>query len=61
MISIVVIASLMVGVVAGLWIKPARLKFCSTCGMSLGCLACQEVNSGAPRFQEVSVRSLVLY
>lgn len=32
MISIVVIASLMVGVLAGLWIKPTHLEFCSTCG-----------------------------
>jgi hypothetical protein len=49
MIPIVVIASLMVGVVAGLWIKPTHLQFCSTCGTSLGCLACQEVKDGAPR------------
>lgn len=49
MISIVVIASLAVGVVAGLWIKPTHLEFCSTCGASLGCLACREVSDGAAR------------
>jgi hypothetical protein len=49
MISIVVIASMPVGVVAGLWIKPTHLVFCSTCGMNLGCRACQEVRDGAPR------------
>lgn len=49
MIPIVVIASLIVGMVAGLWIKPARLEFCSTCGTSLGCLACREVRDGASR------------
>ncbi len=49
MTPIIVIASLMVGIVVGLWIKPTHLKFCSTCGTSLGCLACQEVKDGAPR------------
>ena len=49
MIPIVVIASLAVGMVAGLWIKPTHLEFCSTCGMSLACLACREVKDGAPR------------
>lgn len=47
-IIVIVIASLLVGVVAGLWIKPTR-QFCPSCGTSFGCLACQEVNSGAPR------------
>lgn len=49
MVAIIVIASLMVGVLAGLWIKPARLEFCDTCGTSLGCMVCQEVKNGAPR------------
>lgn len=49
MIPIVVIASLVVGMVAGLWIKPSHLEFCSSCGTSLGCLVCQEVKDEAPR------------
>lgn len=49
MIPIIVIASLVVGIVVGLWIKPTHLEFCSTCGASLECPACREVRDGAPR------------
>ena len=49
MIPIVVLASLMVGVLAGLWIKPVRLEFCTKCGASVGCVACREVKHEASR------------
>ena len=43
LLPIAVIAAVVVGVVAGLWIKPARLEFCPQCGASMGCVACREV------------------
>ncbi len=49
MIIVIVIASLAVGVVAGLWIKPAHMEFCPICYATLGCLACREVEDGTPR------------
>lgn len=49
MVPIVVLASLMVGVLAGLLIKPVRLEFCTKCGASMGCVACREVRHEASR------------
>lgn len=49
MVLIAVVASLVVGFVGGVLSLKAKNKWCPGCGTSLACLACEEVNSGAPR------------
>ncbi|MBB3101356.1 nitrate/TMAO reductase-like tetraheme cytochrome c subunit [Actinoplanes campanulatus] len=49
MVLIAVVASLVVGFVGGVLSLKAKNKWCAGCGTSLACLACGEVNSGAPR------------
>ena len=49
MVVIAVVASLVVGFVGGVLSSTAKNRWCPGCGTSLGCLACEEVNSGAPR------------
>ena len=49
MVVIAVAASLVVGFVGGLLSLKAKNRWCPGCGASLGCLACEEVNSGASR------------
>ncbi|GAA4925696.1 hypothetical protein GCM10025331_06040 [Actinoplanes utahensis] len=48
MVLIVAVASLVVGFVGGVLSLKAKNKWCPGCGASLACLACGEVNSGAP-------------
>lgn len=41
------VAGLVLGLLAGLWVKPSRQQYC-TCGSSLECMACfREVDNGA--------------
>ncbi|GID98561.1 hypothetical protein Adi01nite_79730 [Amorphoplanes digitatis] len=49
MVLVVAVASLVVGFVGGVLSLKAKNKWCPGCGTSLACLACGEVNSGAPR------------
>jgi hypothetical protein len=49
MVLIVAVASLVVGFVSGVLSLKAKNRWCPGCGTSLACLACEEVNSGAPR------------
>ena len=49
MVVIAVLASLVVGVLGGVLSAKVKNRWCPGCGASLGCLACEEVNSGAPR------------
>lgn len=49
LLPIAVIAALIVGLLVGLLVAKNVARFCRGCGSSLDCLACGEVNSGAPR------------
>jgi hypothetical protein len=49
MVVIAVVASLVVGFAGGVLSLTAKNRWCRSCGASLGCVACEEVNSGAPR------------
>jgi hypothetical protein len=48
MVVIAAVASLVVGFVGGVLSLKAKNRWCPGCGTSLACLACEEVNNGAP-------------
>jgi hypothetical protein len=54
MLAIAAVAGLVIGLLAGLMLASGKGKWCPTCGRTRDCLACQEVNSGAPRPRETA-------
>jgi hypothetical protein len=49
MLAIAAVAGLVIGLLTGLMLASDKGKWCPSCGRERDCLACQEVNNGAPR------------
>jgi hypothetical protein len=54
MLAIAAVAGLVIGLLAGLMLASGKGKWCPTCGRERDCLACQEVNRGAPRSRKTA-------
>jgi hypothetical protein len=49
MLAIAAVAGLAIGLLTGMILASDKGKWCPSCGRERDCLACQEVNGGAPR------------
>lgn len=49
--TVAAVAGLALGLLTGLWAKPARQQFSTCCGTTLGCVTCahREGNGASPR------------
>lgn len=51
MLAVAAVAGLVIGLLSGLMLASDKGKWCPNCGRERDCLACREVNRGAPRSQ----------